>query len=166
MKKLPVINLIGVLVLSVLCVVQWRTNRATNLELNRTLQARLKLEEQVAEEKQKAAGANADLDEFRKHVAATEAEAKTIRDELAKLKDEVGALTVERDRLQDGIGQWKKAVAERDEHLKSLANERNDLATKFNELVEKHNVAVKSLNDRTEQFNDLAAKYNDLVKKK
>ena len=171
MRLLHFINLFGVLALAALCVFQWHLNRDVNLRANSLEKTRLKLTARISEQDQQIKGQAADLESFREHIQRATAQLKSAESNLLVARREVLELGAQRDQLKESIGEWTRAVAERDEQLvraseqlEKIAEERNTAVTKFNELAARHNENVEELNNRTREFNQLVQRYNALAK--
>jgi chromosome segregation ATPase len=170
-RALPLLNLVGVLLLSTLCIIQWQINRRINLEVNRLEKIRLDQEARIAEQEKAAKAAATDLELFREQLHATVRSRKAAEDKVHVLEQDNHQLAAERDQLKESVRQWTEAVAARDEqlklaveHLEKAGRERNEAVLKFNDLAEKYNGVVTNLNQRTADFNALVEKYNKLAK--
>ncbi len=179
-------NLAGVIVLVVLCGVQWSANRRLNLDM-------IGLEKiqqdhggcKLVQQDQIIKGSAADLDEFRQHLREAQAALKDAESKQTAGNFEHAQLVTERDQLKASVGKWTTAVAARDaalkqagEQIQTLATERNNAVAQFNELAAKYNAAgqeikkagdeigqlAKERNDAVTKFNELATRYNALVK--
>jgi len=153
-RRLELVNLVGVLALALLCVVQWRNNRALNLEISRLQKAGIERASKLADHEKTIAGQNADLDTFRAQLIERNDTLKTNDAELANLRQETQQLRSESEQLKNSIKTWSAAVHERDTRLKEasselqrLANERDTTIQKFNDLATKHNAIVADLNE-------------------
>lgn len=158
-------NLVGVVVLALLCVQQWRVNRKMNLEILGLEKVRQEQADRVEKQTRSLQGLQADLDDFRSrlsqaHTAAREAEAR-----LATQSETLSRQSVELEQLRTNMGRWEAAVAERDEiittanqKMTDLARDRNAAVTQFNELVGRYNSVVEELNVRTRDYNALVEK--------
>lgn len=171
MRGLHYVNLIGVLLLAVLCGVQWKANRELNLRTNEIEKIRIEQIQRIEEQAKQIKGQAADLDSFREHLRIATTQLKSAESNLLVARQDLALLTTERDQLKESIVGWTKAVAERDEKLsqiskqvEKLAADRNDAVVKFNELAKKHNDVVDALNARTGEFNSLVERYNALSK--
>jgi len=178
-------NLIGVVALTALCVVQWRTNRTLNLELNQ----QQKLGEQTASRLKELArqmqGGAADLEEFRQRVAQANSALQAAEARRAALEPQLKQLRNERDQLKTSVTNWAAAVAARDDRLKQagadlarLGSERNEAVRKFNELAvrqnqlvaelerraKEHTAVVQEMNKRTVEHNRMATEMNQRAK--
>ncbi len=192
-RTLAILNFVGILLLTGLCVLQWQANRRLNL-------SHIALEQQcdqqatkIAQQQTTIQGATADLNDFRVRLVAANDALVQGQTKLQSLTAQHQLVTAERDRLQAAnhametanqamkttLDKWIAAVAARDEALKnaeaqiqSLAEARNDAIAKFNDLAKKYNASVgeiKKANDVIQQLSkdraDVVAKYNDLATK-
>jgi len=148
-------NFVGVLVLTVLCIIQWQANSQFNAQLNRANQTRLdqaaKLVEQEATLNQNAT----DLADVRQRLSLAEVDLKDAQDKLAASEQQCNGLIAQRDQLKATLDKWEAAIADRDRALKqagdqiqTLTADRNQAVQKFNDLADKYNAVVKQLNSR------------------
>lgn len=151
---LPLVNAVGVLLLTGLCLAQWRANRRLHLEVNELIRSRDGLTATVEEQKRVLVGQGADLERFRAHVIEASDRARDLAAKLARVEADARQLAVERDQLKASVTNWSAAVAVRDERLqaaagqmKELGDARNEAVTKFNELASRYNAVVKDLNE-------------------
>lgn len=177
------LNLVGVLVLAVLCVVQWRVNRRLNLELNAAETTRQQQAARMDDQEKRLRGGASDLDGFREQLARAATARAEAEARLTLVERAARQLTNERDQLKTSVTNWAAAVTARDEQLKKaaaelgqFAAERNAAVAKFNELAAKQNASVKEferrlqehnaqvleLNTRTREFNAQVEKFNAL----
>jgi chromosome segregation ATPase len=154
MKGLQYVNLLGVLILSALCIVQWRRDRHLNLETNRLEKIRLQNTTTLFNQEQSIKGLNADLLQLKEQMGKIQTDLAETRQKLRTTENESRQLTAERDQLKSSITNWVHAVAARDERLKEANNEIRQLGeelnfsiTKFNELATNYNATVKELNE-------------------
>ncbi|MBE7499492.1 MAG: hypothetical protein HS113_04135 [Verrucomicrobiales bacterium] len=152
-------NLLGVLVLAVLCVVQWRANRQLNLDLIQV--ERHRLEQTAAAERlaETTAGQASDLADLRGHLARAAQEGRDARDQLALLERELDQSRAETDQIKSALTNWAAAVAARDDRLQQAAEqlraaiqERNDTVTRFNELAGRYNRLVQDFDALQERL--------------
>lgn len=153
-RTLQVLNLLGVLALAVLCVVQWRANRAVNLEAAGLEKVRLDQAAKLTELEKSLKGQAADLDSFREQLGKTHESLRAAEAKIATLERDARQLAAERDQLKTAVEKWADAVAVRDarlaeldQQLRQLATDRNDAVQKFNDLAGKYNAVVKDLNE-------------------
>jgi chromosome segregation ATPase len=148
------LNLVGVLVLSGICILQWQTNRQSHLERVAQTKAHYELLAKVEEQTGQIRDSNADRDRFRDQLTKVSGSWKETGEELAALRRERAAWLVEREMLKSNIVAWTEAVAARDGRIKEanlsverVARERNERIEAFNRLAEKHNATVQRLNE-------------------
>jgi chromosome segregation ATPase len=153
-RALQYLNLLGVVALAALCVVQWRANRAVNLEAAGLEKVRLDQAAKLSELEKAMKGQAADLDSFREQLGKTHESLRAAEAKITTLERDARQLAAERDQLKTSVAKWADAVAARDARLaeldgqlRKLATDRNDAVTKFNELAEKYNAVVKDLNE-------------------
>lgn len=169
-RKLQVINLAGVLILTAVCIGQWQMNRTVNLEANRLEKARIEQGQRIEEKDKTISGCQADLNSFREQIANLSKSLHQSEGKATELDAKLARAELDREQLKEGVAKWTEAVQSRDaelskarEQIEKLASDRNTTVERFNELAEKYNGVVQDLNKRTEDFNALAEKYNKLA---
>jgi chromosome segregation ATPase len=154
-RLMTYLNFVGVLVLTVLCMIQWQANSQFNAQLSRAKQTRLdqaaKLVEQEATLNQNAT----DLADVRQRLSLAGADLKDAQDKLAASEQQRNGLVAQRDQLKSTLDKWESAIADRDRVLKqagdqiqTLTADRNQAVQKFNDLADKYNAVVKQLNNK------------------
>jgi uncharacterized coiled-coil DUF342 family protein len=163
-RALTWINLFGVAALAALCVLQWRTNRSLNLEINALQKSGQAQASALAEQDKNLKGLAADLDGFREQVVRAHREARVTAEKLHASERLVAELTAERDQLKDSVVTWSAAVKVRDDRI-SEANERiRDVGRRLEDAVRKFNDLAVRYNDTVRQLNELTTRYNAAVK--
>jgi len=144
-------NLVGVLILAVLCAVQWKSDSDLNHEVDRLRQLSADQSAKIDDQEKSLKQDAADLDDLRQRLAVSE-------DALKDAKDKLTAATAERDQLKAAVDKWTAAVATRDDAIKQadaqiqkLTADRDDAVKKFNDLADKYNDVVKQLNAHNHQ---------------
>lgn len=157
-RRLQLVNLIGVAVLALVCVLQWQRDRALNLELNRCEKARIELQSKLVEQEKNLRGATGDLAMFKEqHTRATRENSDVTR-RLQELERENQLLTSARDQLQTSVTNWSAAVAARD---KLIAQANDNIRT----LNYRTRTLAEQLNASVQKFNELATNYAAVVKR-
>lgn len=153
-RLLAYLNLLGVLILTGLCILQWRANRTLNLDVNRLEQANQTQAARLDEQARDLRGLTSDLERFRGQLGTTTLSQKDAEGKLRASEHLVAQLANERDQLKASIAQWTAAVIARDERLaeantriRDLSAQLNDTATRYNALVATHNDLVRQVND-------------------
>lgn len=152
-------NALGVLALTALCVLQWRTNRNLNLEINRREQTHLDQTTLLLQQTRTVQGQAGDLANLRAHLDRLTRETDQTAANLAAAQRQLQQARAAGDQLRSSVSNWAAAVAARDrqieEHaarIRALANERNDTVNQFNELAVRHNQLVKDFDSLRQQF--------------
>ncbi len=151
--SLSVANLVGVVLLSGVCVVQWSDERQLLVRAEALERERSELRISN-EEREKALGnAKADLEQFRAQVTREHESRQAAEEGLSKARADIRELSAERDRLNSALTAWREAVSSRDERLlqaqqslEEAGQSRNAAIEKFNALARSHREAVERLN--------------------
>lgn len=155
-RRLQILNLVGVVVLALVCGFQWQRDRALNLELNRNEKARLEQTTKLAEQEKNLRGLTDDLTLFKEQLARAQSESNATEKRLRELERENQLLTSARDQLQESVTNWVNAVAARDK----LITEANENIRTLNERT---STLTDQLNASIKKFNELATNYNSVV---
>ncbi len=147
------VNLIGVLLLTALCVLQWRAQyhlqgRYASLEKQHDTLQRAKEEgERMLTE------AKGDLEQFRAQVMQSHQARKEAEKSMTAVRSELLDLSAERDRLHAVLITWKEAVTARDQRLEQLQRTLDESVKARNDVVEKFNLLARSQNQAVERLN-------------
>jgi len=155
-RRLQILNLVGVTVLAVICGLQWKRDRALNLELNRNEKARLEQQSKLTEQEKSLRGLTDDLALFKEQLSRTQSEGVETGRKLRELERENLLLASARDQLQESVTNWASAVAARD---KLIAEANENIRT----LNNRASVLGEQLNASIKKFNELATNYNSVV---
>jgi chromosome segregation ATPase len=152
-QRLQWINLFGVLVLAVLCVIQWQRDRRLNLDLAANERLRRAQERQIEENARTLAGLTGDLDRFKADYTTARTEATELQEKLLEREHEREQLALQSEQLKSSVTNWAAAVAARDERLteantrlREIADQLNETVVRFNTLATNHNALVEELN--------------------
>lgn len=156
-RRLQVFNLIGVIALALVCVLQWRRDRALNLELNHSEKTRLEQQGKLAEQEKNLRGLSDDLALFKEQLTRAQSEAGDARKQLREAENKNESLASARDQLQESVTNWANAVTARD-RLIAEANEN------ISQLNERTRALTEQLNASILKFNELGTNYNSVVK--
>lgn len=148
-RGLAWLNLAGVVALAILCVVQWRENRALHLEAIRTGQRQLEQAAAWEEQARVAAGQSNDLAGLRAHLGRLTGEMQVSGEKLARGERAQRQAEAELEQLRAAVTNWAAAVAVRDDRLK--------------EATSQWRRAIEERNHTVNEFNALAGRYNQLV---
>lgn len=155
-RRLQILNLFGVAVLAVICVLQWKRDRALNLELNRNEKTRLEQQAKLAEQEKSLRGLTDDLALFKEQLARAQSEGGEAGRQLRELERENQLLTSVRNQLQESVTNWANAVSARD---KLIAEANENVRT----LNDRTRALTEQLNASIQKFNELATNYNAVV---
>ena len=166
-RRLQLANLAGVLALAILCVIQWKRDRALNLDVNRLEKARIENEQTISEQKKNLDGLNSDLAMFKEQLTGARTELSEAQEKLREMETQNSRLISERDQVRESLTNWMNAVHVRDERLKEanasiqdLADRLNAAIEKYNELATNYNSVVNDLNEaRQSSTNSAAARH-------
>ena len=151
--KLNWFNLIGVVALTVLCVIQWQHDRRLNLELNRSERSQMEQAAKLAEETRALDGVTQDLSQLKGSLAEKQAALlQSVRDQQRSNRSNL-VLAAECARLKAAITNWSDTVnlqnsriGEANARIEQLAADLNASILKFNELVTNYNAVAGELN--------------------
>ena len=143
------INLIGVIILAMLCVAQWKINRAANLNLQAAQKLNREQTAKISEYEKSIQASAADLESFRSQIIAAKAGEKDLEKKLADSERNSLQLTSENGALKTAITNWAAAVETRDQQL--------------HQAVTNIQFVVQSRDEAIEKFNALAKRQNELV---
>ena len=156
-KLLQLFNFLGVIALTVLCVMQFRANSSLHQDID--ILKKLRNDQIIRIESQEKAikGRDADIEELRHQLSIAQAANDELTKRLAVIERDLTKAVAERDRLSAEIENWKNAVQLRDDAIKK----QNDLLKEAGNRIDQ---LIADRNDDIHKFNDLVAKYNLLVK--
>lgn len=150
-----VFNFLGILVLCVLCALQWLVNSRVNLRANSLEDIRRQQSAKLEENDKTIRAYTSDLEDFRQRLSLSETQLKDLDEKLSHEIAERNQIAAERDDLKNALGQWMDAVADRDktinqarDQLQKLAAQRNDAIQKLNDLTDKYNTLVTQWNQQ------------------
>lgn len=165
--RLTYLNLVGVLLLGLVCVWQWRGNSLLRAELAaERCHAGEQSRKLAAAETEKTRLA-ADLELFRTQI-------KTQSEELDRQNlgrndadKKLRQMTEERDQLKKSVAEWAAAVEQRDTRLAAAAQQQVLLASRLREAASAHaelgrraDEAIALLNQRTKEGNAVIEQLN------
>jgi chromosome segregation ATPase len=169
-RHLSLINLIFLLLIGGLCIFQWHVEKEARQRINSLQRTLAGQEQKIAEQDESITGANEDLDRFRVQVTElktqNDSQIVQIREEKAqvfKLEETKAQLTKQVEGLHQALETYKAAVASRDDNIKTLLEQREQLIGANRGAVEKANLAVTTYNELNTRYSDLVARYNELA---
>ncbi|HEU5122649.1 MAG TPA: hypothetical protein VFW05_01155 [Verrucomicrobiae bacterium] len=153
-RRLQLANLAGVLALAILCVIQWKRDRALNLDVNRLEKARIENEQTIAEQQKNLKGLNSDLAMFKEQLTGARTELSEAQEKLHDVETQNSRLISERDQVRESLTNWMNAVHVRDERLKEANASIQDLADRLNAAIEKYNELATNYNSVVNDLNE------------
>jgi chromosome segregation ATPase len=144
-------NFFGILVLCVLCCIQWQVNSRVNMRANSLDEIRQQQALKLEENDKTIKAYTSDLEDFRQRLSLSETQLKDLDEKLAHEIAERNQVAAERDALKIALTKWMAAVADRDKTINQARDQlqkRNDAVQKLNDLIEKYNALVKQWNDQ------------------
>lgn len=171
-RHLNRINFVLLIVIAGVTLFQWNIERDARQRINSLQRTTAAHEQKIAEQDETIKGANEDLDRFRTQVSElktqNDAQVIEIREQKAKLfqlEELKTTQTKQIESLRQALDAFKAALASRDENIKTLLEQREQLYAVNKNAVEKANLAINSYNDVNGKYADLVTRYNDLVAK-
>lgn len=153
-QRLAQLNLIGVVLLLLLCVGQWRENRRLNLEADELIRHQLEQTRKIQSQEHKLANLGEDLDAFRGKLDRQQNNERKVR----TAEKQSQQLAAERDKLKAGLSNWTDAASIRDVRLaeanariEKLSLDLNTAILKFNQLTTNYNAVVAQLHTLQKQ---------------
>ena len=162
-RTLTWLNLAGVAALAVLCVFQWRTNRALNLDVNALEKSGRFQAAKITEQEKNLQGLSADLENFRTQLTRANAELRDTSAKLQTSEHDSAQLTAERDQLKASLVQWTGAVHLRDRRIAEANDRIREVGARLKDGVERFNQLATRYNEIVKQMDDLTVKYNTLI---
>jgi chromosome segregation ATPase len=152
-KSILYLNFLGVLVLGVICYLQYQLTARQHEQIDQ-LNINLGQSHSTIDDREKTIGSDlsqiADL-----HLKLDQAN-KALADkstEFAQLADERDQIAQERDKVVAELQKWQDAVGQRDATIKaanasiaSLTSDRDDAVAKYNDLAKQYNDVMSQLN--------------------
>ena len=153
-RTLQGINLLGVLVLVLLCGFQWRHDRQQYLQINQLEQTRQLQDQKLSQAQQTVRGLKEDLAEFKHQFQNEHERLETSRQKVQLLDASNAVLQIQQKQVKESVTNWSRAVSERDrvikeanDHIRKLASDLNESICKFNVLATNYNRVVNEWNE-------------------
>jgi chromosome segregation ATPase len=169
-KYLNSINLVLVTLVGGLCVFQWLQEkeygrRISDLDHTATVQAT-----KIAEQTESIRQATDDIGGFKTEITAFKTQVDELNASVRQQKAQVFTLNGEKQKLarqsanlQQALDEYKKAIAGRDDNIKTLLDQREQLVTANKDVAGKANQAIIAYNDLNTKYEDVVNRYNTLA---
>ncbi len=146
-SALTVVNAVGVSVLAIVSVFQWREASSLRHRRDELVVRTEALSKRLAETETSLAAVSSTAEEFRRRIEALDADNARLTKALRECESRATRLAAEVARLEKAVGAWKAAVAERDKSIGELNAQAERLIGDRNEAVQRHNDLVKRHNE-------------------
>jgi chromosome segregation ATPase len=164
------INLALVALLGGLCVTQWSHEKNYARQFADLRQIAASQADKLAVQTEALQRSGEDIDGFKREIVNLKDQADKNDDVIRQQKAQVFQLEADNGKITHQLADWKKAVddyrqgvASRDENIKTLLAQRDQLVAANKEVAAKANQAVLAYNDLTAKYEDLVNKYNTLA---
>ncbi len=167
MKRLHWINALGVLLLAVLCLLQWSENRSLKLQLEAGQAEKLRRGEILVRLETEKKALTEDLDSFRSQLGASSRSGTETKQKLRQIEDEKSRLADTLQDLRQQVKTWQTASSERDariaamnKNVTELSADRDKTTAQYRELLLRLEECQKLLQERTQLYNQMVEKLN------
>ena len=164
------INFSLLVLLGGLCVFQWSREKDYGRQLVELRQTATTQADKLAVQGESIQRANEDIEGFKHEIVAFKSQAdennSLIRQQKARifsLEEENGKASRQLAEWQKALEEYKKAITSRDDNIKTLLAQREQLVEANKDIAGKANQAVTAYNDLTTKYEDVVKRYNTLV---
>jgi len=164
------INVILIALVGALCVWQWSGERKADSQLENLRHVVAADESHLLAQDQAIRGANEDIDEFKKEITALKTKADAgdvaIRQGKARiftLEQQVKQNAAEAEIAAKALAAYKQGLSARDNNIKILLDQRQQLVAANQDAVQKANTAIKTYDELASKYGALVTQYNDLA---
>jgi chromosome segregation ATPase len=169
-KFFDFINFGLVTLLGVLCLTQWSHEREYARQFTELRQTATSQADKIAVQTESLQQANQDLEGFKQEITTFKQQADDNTTLIRQQKGQIFQLQEDNTRTTHQLADWQKAVDEyksavttRDDNIKTLLKQREELVTANKDVAAKANEAVLAYNNLTGKYEDLVTKYNSLA---
>jgi len=169
-KTFTYLNFVLLLVLGGVCVVQWSREKDYGAQITALARTSDIQQSRIAEQTDELRRTSEDLDGFRTAVANLKSQADEQVGQIREQKAQIFTLEHERERLSKQLTQWQQSLAEhraaiatRDENIKTLLGQRDQILAANKDAAEKANQAVVAYNELASKYEDVVTRYNTLA---
>ncbi|MFA5263124.1 MAG: hypothetical protein WC378_04810 [Opitutaceae bacterium] len=169
-RPLQTLNLVLLVVLGGLCVVQWTREKNYTSKIEELQRTASRQSDKIAEQEESIRLTKEDIEGFKTDVAAQKSKIDEqnviIRQDKARifsLEAENEKLTKRGEALNQNIESFKSAVTGRDENIKILIEQRDQLVAANKDAAGKANQAITAYNELSGKYEELVTHYNTLA---
>lgn len=150
MRSLPLLNFLGVLALSGICVMQWIRHHTTDQQLQRTQEALQRMESDLHVRTSAETGVKSDLDAFKNRWMESQQNAQELQARLQEAQKELTQAHAQTEEWTRQKAQWTGAISNREARLR--------------EALDQIRVLNAELQARAQKYNQLASNYNQVIR--
>jgi len=166
------INVILIALVGGLCVYQWSGEKRSDQLIEDLRRSVRTAESHIAAQDQAIRGANEDIDEFKKIIAAAKTKSDAsdvdIRQQRARiftLEQDAKRRAAEADLAAKSLAAYKQGLAERDGNIQLLLAQRQKLVDANQDVAKKATTAIHAYDELYAKYATLVDQYNDLGKR-
>lgn len=169
-RTLNTLNFVLLLVVGGLCIFQWSREKDYARRLSELQQTTGDQKAKLAEQAEAVQHAQEDLEGFRGQVATLSRESAEQTALIREHKGQIFSLEAERTKLsrqaaasQQTLDEYKTAINGRDENIRTLLRQREQLVAANKDAANKANQAIAVYNDLIGKYENVVSQYNALV---
>lgn len=169
-RSFTYLNFVLLLALGGVCVFQWRQERVYGDRIAALQKQSDQQQNKIQVQTEDLRRTNEDVEGFKQTVASlttqTESQAATLRDQKAQvfvLESEKEKLTKQLDAWKQALDEHKTALENRDQNIKTLLEQREQLVAAQNDTATKANQAITAYNELARKYEDVVGRYNQLA---
>lgn len=169
-KYFDYLNLSLLTALGGLCILQWSHEKEYTRQLTDLRQTSSQQADKLVVQEESLQHAREDIEEFEHEIGAFKTQADEKNTLIRQQKAQLFQLEAEKGKISRQLVDWQKAlkeyegaVAGRDENIKTLLAQREELVAANKDIATKANQAVTAYNDLTTKYEDVVTRYNALV---
>ena len=164
------LNFALLLALGGTCLFQWRQEHDYDARIADLQRQSDQQQNQLAVQTEDLRRTGEDLDSFKQTVTTLTTQSEQQAAELRTQKAQAFALQNDKDKLDRELDVWKQAleahkaaVAARDDNIRTLLKQRDDLVVAQQEAAAKANTAIVAYNELAAKYDDVVGRYNALA---
>jgi chromosome segregation ATPase len=169
-KYFDYLNLVLLTLLGGLCVVQWSHEKEYGRQLVELRQTSSTQAAKLTAQEETIQRSREDAEDFKREIAAFKTQADENNGLIRQQKAQLFQLDAEKVKISRQLAEWQKAleeyknaVAGRDQNIKTLLSQREELVAANKDVAGKANQAVAAYNDLSAKYEDVVTRYNALA---
>ena len=164
------INLTLLVLLGGLCVFQWTHEKEYALQLAELRHTAASQSDKLSVQGESLQRASEDIESFKQEIVAFKTQSDENNGLIRQQKAQLFVLEEEKGKVARQLADWKtaleeykKAITNRDENIKTLLAQREELVVTNKDVAAKANQAVLAYNDLAVKYEDVVTRYNTLA---